>query len=283
LLVPLVAFVFKKNKMAGFGICIFFVVLDTALLTALNATSDYTGANPYLDTKFFTDLYIKPWTRSIPYFLGVILGASFYYYTNNSDDSFIYNKIKHNPFVRSVLYFLGFGLMFASIFTVFGYTREYGSNWSTAAKTVYATLSTLVFILGLTMWILPALLNRAKLIRFLFIGPILTLLGRATYLVALCHPILMIAIYVTSGQPIYIESYKMFSVFVGHAFLIYLVCTLLFLLIEGPIRSLESIWFDHMFNQNRVENWMTVKSLDKKPKQKEMKKTPIEEIKNDTE
>ena len=223
LLVPILAIVYKKNKMIGYGLTGFLVVLGLILLTALNAGSSYTGANPYLDTKFFSDIYIKPWTRAVPYYMGVGLGASFYFYIKDADSSFFFNKVKHNPLLRGIMYIVGMALMFLMVFVVFDYTRKYGNNWSKGAKTVYMTLSSFLFILGLQMLVLPALLNRAKLIRFLFIGQILNILGRVTYLAALSHPILMIAIYVTAGQQIYVESYKMFATFVGHAFLIYLV------------------------------------------------------------
>jgi peptidoglycan/LPS O-acetylase OafA/YrhL len=261
----LVAVVYKKNVAAGHAFSGFFIALGLILTSVLNGSADYTGANPYLDQKFFTDIYIKPYTRCVPYFMGVMMGARFYNYAKNSDSSFLFNKIKHNPLLRGLMYILGFAIMFTIVFVAFDYTRNYGTGWSTAAKTVYMTLSSLIFCAGIQLWIEPALLNRAKLLRFLFTGHILTLLGRVTYFVALAHPILMIGIYTTSGQPTYIESYKMFATFVGHAFLIYLIGCAIFLLVEGPTRALENIWYDNMFAQNRVENWLTVKNLDKKP------------------
>ena len=265
LLVPLLAIAFKKNKTVGHILTASLIVLGLLLLTILNSTADYTGANPYLDQKFFSEIYIKPWTRAIPYFMGVSIGASFYFYVKNNDNSFMYSKIKHNPLLRAAMYILGFAMMFTIVFTAFGYTKNYGTGWSTGGKAIYMTLSSFVFIAGLQLWIEPALLNRAKLIRFMFTGQILSLLGRVTFFVALAHPILMIGIYVTSGQQIYVESYKMFATFVGHAFLSYLIGCAIYLMVEGPLRGLESIWYDHMFAQNRVENWLTVKNLEKKP------------------
>ena len=195
----------------------------------------------------------------------------------------MFNKIKYNPFLRAGMYFLGFSLIFTITFVPFDYTKDYGTSWSVAAKVVYTSLSSFVFIVGLVMVILPALLNRAKLIRFLLIGPVLTALGRSTYLVALCHPVLMIAIYTTSGQQIYIEGYKMFAMFVGHAFIIYLVGVGLYTLIEGPIRGFESIWYDSFFAQNIVENWIETSDLAKKQidEKKQSIDLKMEEVKDD--
>ena len=269
ILVPLIALLFQRSKIIGYATSLVLVAIGLILTAVLNGISSSPGANPYLDQAFFTDIYIKPWTRAVPYFLGVYFGSAFYFYAKDSDENVVYNRIKASPILRAIMYFFGFGLMFTIIFVLFDYTKNYGTGWSHGAKVVYATLSSLVFILGLVLMILPALLNRAKLIRFLLIGPVLTLLGRVTYMVALTHPILMIAIYVTSGQAIYVEAYKMFSIFVGHAFLIYLVSTSLNLLIELPIRGLEAVWHERFFAQNMVENWITAKSFDKVGDQKQ--------------
>lgn len=263
LLVPLIAVVFQKTKIGGYAVSLALMTLGLILTAVLNGVSDNPGATPTLDPSYFQDIYIKPWTRAVPYFLGVYIGSTFYFYAKSSDENFLFNKIKFNPFLRAGMYILGFALMFTIIFVLYDYTRNYGTGWSVGARVIYSTISSLVFIIGLVMWILPALLNRAKLIRFLLIGPILTLLGRVTYMVALCHPVLMIGIYTTSGQSIYVEAYKMFAIFVGHAFLIYLVCTSLNLLIELPLRGLESVWYDSNYAQNMVENWLTAKNFGK--------------------
>ena len=171
------------------------------------------------------------------------------------------------------MYVFGFSSMFIIVFTVYDYTKDYGKTWSNAGKVLYSTLSSLIFILGLSMVVVPALLNRAKLIRFILIGPVLTVLGRSTYLVALAHPILMIAIYTTSGQMIYIEGYRMFSMFLSHSFLIYLICVNLYILIEGPIRGFESIWYDSFFANNIVENWIESQKYEKKINENKLEKS----------
>lgn len=263
LLVPLIAVIFQKSKMAGYATTLALVGLGMLLTAILNGVADQTGANPYLDTAFFTDLYIKPWARAVPYFIGVYMGSLFYFYIKSTDEIFAFNKIKYNPIIRAAMYAVGFVLMFTTIFVLFDYTKNYGMNWSAGAQVIYSTLAPLTFILGVICWILPALLGRAKLIRFLLTGPILTLFGRVTYMVALAHPVLQIAIYVCVGQQIYIEGYKMFSIFVGHAFLIYLVSTSLNLLIELPIRGLESIWHDRFYALNIVDNWLSTETFEK--------------------
>jgi hypothetical protein len=268
LLVPLIAVVFQKNKMAGYASTLGLVVLGMILTAILNGVASNTGANPYLDTAFFTDLYIKPWARAVPYFIGVYMGSLFYFHIKSTDEIFVFNKIRNSPIVRAAMYFVGFSLMFVTIFILFDYTKNYGMNWSAAAQIIYSTLAPVTFIIGVICWILPALLGRAKLFRFLLIGPILNLFGRVTYMVALAHPVLQIGIYVCVGQQIYIEGYKMFSIFVGHAFLIYLVSTSLNLLIELPIRGLESIWQDRFYALNMVENWLATQNLEKSAPEK---------------
>lgn len=255
LLVPLIAVVLQKSQMGGYVVTLILVFCSLIFNAVLNGVASSPGANPYLDTAYFSDIYIKPWIRAVPYYLGVYFGSLFYFYTKNSDHNIFFNKIKFNPFVRVAMYIAGFSSMFIIVFVVYDYTKDYGKSWSTAGKVIYSTLSSLIFILGLSMIILPALLNRAKLVRFVLTGPILTLLGRSTYLVALTHPVLMIAIYTTAGQMIYVEGFRMFSLFLAHSFMIYLICVNLYILIEGPIRGFESIWYDMYFANKIVENW----------------------------
>jgi len=263
LLVPLIAVLFQKSKIGGYVTSLALVGISLILTAVLNGVSDHPGANPYLDVEFFNSLYIKPWARAVPYYLGVYIGSSFYYHIKDEESNSIYLRIKENPWLRAFMYFTGFSSMFVITFVVFDYTQTMGTNWSTAAKVSYATIAPPTFIFGVICWILPALLNRAKLFRFLLTGPILTLLGRVSYMVALCHPILMIAINVTSGQQIYVEGYKMFAIFVGHAFLIYLLATSLNLMIEMPLRGLEGIWYDKFYAVNMTENWITAQNFEK--------------------
>ena len=264
LLVPIIAVILQKSQMGGYIFTLVLVFISLILNAVLNGVSSNPGANPYIDRSYFTDIYIKPWIRAVPYYLGVYFGSLYFFYLKNSDHNILFNRIKFNPLFRVAMYILGFSLMFAIIFVVYDYTKDYGTTWSTGGKVVYTTLSSLVFILGLMMIILPALLHRAKLIRYVLTGPVYTLLGRSTYLVALTHPILMIAINTTSGQMIYIEGYRMFTMFLGHSFLIYLICVNLYLIIEGPIRGIESIWYDSFYANNMVENWIESLNYEKK-------------------
>ena len=278
LLVPILGIVFQKSKIAGKVITLGLVLLSLALTAILNGVAKETGANPYLDPAFFTDLYIKPWARGVPYFIGVYFGSLFFYHSKNSDNNFIFNKIKFNPFLRASLYVIGLIMIGVTISVLFDYTKNYGTRWSTTGQVLYATLSPLTFILGVICLILPALLGKAKLIRFLLRGPILSLLGRVTFVVALAHPIMMLGLYTTVGQQIYIEGYIMFTIFIGHSFLIYMVGTSFNLLFELPARGLESIWHDRYYAIQMVEEWI------KENEAAKGEPTPagkIEEIKDD--
>jgi peptidoglycan/LPS O-acetylase OafA/YrhL len=268
LLVPVIGVIFQRSKMGGYVISLSLVGLSLILTGVLNGIADNPGANPYLDVEFFNDLYIKPWARAVPYYLGVFLGSVFYFYSKNQGENKIILRIQTQPIIRALMYATGFAFMFTIVFVQFDYTKTMGTNWSIAGKVIYSTISSLVFILGVIGWILPALLNRAKLFRFLLIGPILTICGRVSYMNMLIHPILMIGIYTTSGQQIYVEGYKMFAIFVGHAFLSYLVSISLHLLIEMPQRALEGIWYDRYFAHNMVENWLTAQHFGKEDNKK---------------
>lgn len=263
LLVPLLGLLFQRTKLGGYIATLTIVVLSVFLTALLNGLASKTGANPYLDSSFFTDIYIKPWARASPYFIGVFFGSTFFYYSKNSDQNYIFSKIKYNPIIRAAIYWIGFVLWFTTIAVLFSYTKDYGNNWPSSVKIIYAAISPITFICGVTSLILPALLGKAKLVRFLLKGPILNLLGKVTFMVALSHPILLIGIYTTVGQQIYIESYKMFTLFVGHSFLSYIIGSAVGVLFELPARGLESIWHDRYYAHLMVHKFMNEKELSK--------------------
>lgn len=273
LLVPVLGLIFKANKVAGYGCTLALVALGVFLTALLNGLSSEPGANPYLDQTFFTGLYIKPWARGVPYFIGVYFGSNFFYYSKNPEDKMVFNKIKYNPYIRLLLYIASFCLMFTTVFVLFAYTKTFGTNWSVAGQVLYATISPISFIAGVTCLILPALLGKAKLVRFLLIGPILNMLGRVTFMVALIHPVQMLAIYTTVGQQIYVETYKMFTLFISHSFLVYVLAIALNLLLELPARSIESIWHDWYYATGMVEKFVAEKEIKQKPPTEEMKTT----------
>lgn len=104
LLVPLLGLLFQRTKLGGYIATLTIVVLSVFLTALLNGLASKTGANPYLDSSFFTDIYIKPWARASPYFIGVFFGSTFFYYSKNSDQNYIFSKIKYNPIIRAAIY-----------------------------------------------------------------------------------------------------------------------------------------------------------------------------------
>ena len=149
LLVPIIAIILHKSQTAGYIFSIVLVVLSLILNAVLNGTSSSPGGNPYIDQAYFANIYIKPWIRAVPYYLGVYFGGQFFFYYKNSDNNFIFSKIKFTPLLRVAMYITGFVLMFIIVLSIYNYTKDYGMTWSTGSKVAYTTFSSLVFILGL--------------------------------------------------------------------------------------------------------------------------------------
>lgn len=71
-------FVYAKNKLAGYSLLTLTAVLSLALNIYEAQAHEYVHVTHIVDftkwSRYFPDIYIKPWTRCPPYIVGLIFG-----------------------------------------------------------------------------------------------------------------------------------------------------------------------------------------------------------------
>ena len=90
------------------------------------------------------------------------------------------------------------------MFILYDFTKDMGNAWSTTGRALYASFSRPGFVLGVICIIMPALIGRAKLVRWVLTSKLFTVLSRSTYSAYLLHPLLLHTYYFSIGQPTYI-------------------------------------------------------------------------------
>lgn len=80
----LVLFVYSKNRMASYLLALIFVIASFSYNFIVTYQNDYVLVAHLADfrkwSRYFPDVYIKPWSRCPPYFFGLVLGAFFVEY-----------------------------------------------------------------------------------------------------------------------------------------------------------------------------------------------------------
>jgi peptidoglycan/LPS O-acetylase OafA/YrhL len=121
--------------------------------------------------KLMHDLYIKPYNRVAPYFIGLLTGFIYYSYkkkkTGEEFDALaaaIAESINNSRIVRFIMY--GLGLFFINFFIFILYdSYESYDNWSNSQNAAYYAFQKLAWGLGLSLFFLPIFLGHMTFLR----------------------------------------------------------------------------------------------------------------------
>jgi peptidoglycan/LPS O-acetylase OafA/YrhL len=114
---------------------------------------------------YMLDLYIKPWGRCTPYFMGLFLGIFYTNYIKNKNKEYFQNSIFHklklhfevSRIKRIVCELFGFCLL--CFLTFLPRSIQNGSDWPLWAHALYWTFSKPIFILGMILIVLPTIIG----------------------------------------------------------------------------------------------------------------------------
>ncbi|OMJ91130.1 hypothetical protein SteCoe_6394 [Stentor coeruleus] len=156
--------------------------------------------------------YTKPYTRSPPYFLGIICGMILYTVKHYKENSVVYDKLAHkivksceNAFFRYSVFLIGWGIVNVFIFTEFNTFNKPGSSydfsyWTGNENAIYMTFNRFGFGLGLSMVLLPLLLGYFRPIsQFMLLYP-WCILAKLTFAVYLIHLPIMEIVWKSQGS-----------------------------------------------------------------------------------
>ena len=124
--------------------------------------------------------------------------------------------------------------------------------WTTTDNTMYYTLSRPLFVLGLVMFLIPIMFGMFSKCMSACGHRHCRPLSKINYLVYLFYPAVILTIYASQEEPLYL-SYPMVVVFLlGHIFIAYFIGFILFIVVEGPIKHIVQRVGEHITHFKRT-------------------------------
>lgn len=203
---------------------------------------------------FFFFFTISPVTRFSSFIFGGIIGLAFEIYSSEQLKEKIYEKIKEKKsswkkiiyfsvFLLVIgIYFLGFFII-KSVFTIAEPVQYQADLWTRAQHYQYLLWWRLVFLIGLTFFILPCLAS----VPFDFLGVMLkirwpfTILAKLTYCAYLFHIYAIeLSIFIYGKKNDTSPEKFLFETYVFDVLMSFTIALVIYLLVEVPIRNILS-------------------------------------------
>lgn len=163
-----------------------------AACLAILAIYDFSPSYFRAKDNYFQVYYSKPYNRIFPYFIGLLSSLVLYSFKNETREQSVFKRfgdyIDKTKWFRFFLYIGGMAIMATFVFTFYSINR-YPDDFGLAFNILYLTFSRGLFILGLTMVLMPVLMGHGSVIRNVMSLDIFTPMARLTFGAYMVHPI----------------------------------------------------------------------------------------------
>ena len=245
LLIPLLVFLLYRKRTFGLIFIGVFQAICFAVTIALayvdNMSPSYFEAND----RYYKFYYHRPWARIAPFFVGVIVAVLLYSFNNETPEESrlkrIMDKLDQSKAFRIVLYILGTAIFWTMIF-IFYPINNYPESFGQFFNVMFLTFSKAIFVIGMSMILLPCLMGHNSLMRRVLSFDAFTPLARLTFGAYMVHPTFMLfdAFNTVRGEYLTINfGITRYLAWLIAAFGTSMVCTLL---VETPFMNLEKFF-----------------------------------------
>jgi len=275
LLAPLLVFPYVLSPLLGWAVLTLAVSASTAANVAISIAGNYT-ASPLFDMKYFSHVYVQPYTRAQPYLVGVGLAFAWDAWTSKSraeqkrrsdrasDASSTAQReaasvqcetpsVRREPAAEQEelkgasrlppalvwsMVAASAAIMLADMFGTYGLYQHYPTDWGRAQNVSYIALSRLGWAIALSALAFLCFAGELPLLNsFLSCAPF-EVLGKLTYAAYIVHPLI-----ITPMAHGGVELVKFSDGWFASSFTTYLVwacgvALLLWLLVEKPSANL---------------------------------------------
>lgn len=191
---------------------------------------------------YYKHYYNRNWARVPPFLVGVLTALFLYSFKNDNPEESrikrIMDKINSSRIIRYAMYTIGSFVFWASIF-IFHWINNYPESFSKFFNIAFLTTSRGIFVIGLTLVILPVLMGHFSLLRKMLSIEILNPIARLCFGAYMVHPTLMLfeALNAQRGEFMSIN----FGIMRYFSWLIasFAVSFLFILFVETPFMNLE--------------------------------------------
>ncbi|KAK7483363.1 hypothetical protein BaRGS_00025423, partial [Batillaria attramentaria] len=229
LLSPLVLYPLLYLPRLGLSLLVSLVATQIVSSSLLTNEIQAHGSMLSMDSRFFSEVYVKPYCRVGAYAVGMGLG----YFLNSTNRQIYFRKL---PLLLGWLSTLA--VMGTLIYVTHTDLKEGGQPWTSLETALYEAVSRPLWSLGLAWVIFTCSVGFVN--RFLSWNAFLPLC-RTTYGVYLLHPILIAVVLNSSRYPFYMQFGSLIYLFVANLVCAYCLAFFLITLVESPFVKLEAL------------------------------------------
>mmetsp|Transcript_21737 Transcript_21737/g.21494 ORF Transcript_21737/g.21494 Transcript_21737/m.21494 type:complete len:411 (+) Transcript_21737:239-1471(+) len=274
---PIILILYYKKKLWGYLTCIGLIGVNWLVVGIEANINDWnpTLLNGLGNKDQFLANYVKPYARMSPYLLGMIIG---FMYRASVDakaekaaskqslnvelnpnynliqeekpvirterDIISYYEIKafkwvHVPAFRYIGYIFGFTLMVIINFSPYQLNEHGLDYWSTPHKAAFMTFDHFGFCFGLLFFIIPMLFGYCRCLLYVLTLRILSPLAKVSFAFYVVHPLFIYWYVFSRDQALYYDDLDICYHAVGTLLFSAIAGTILSLMVESPILTLE--------------------------------------------
>jgi len=230
---PIIAILFRRNRLAGWGLV---GALSTLCLVLNWVLSDHYNLAPLdpNDDTFNSIVYNKPYTRMIAYLQGIAVAFILQYETD-----FTTYRV-----VRYIGYIISFGLTFSPVYLTTSFWDN-GGEWPRIQDLLYITFAKVAFVLGIMFVMYSMHRKHGYILRKVLSSYMWVFLARLTYTAYLLHPMIIFVQYFSTTQIFHWSPFFTTLHYCTNIALAYSIGFVFHLAIEKPTANLERLFLPH--------------------------------------
>lgn len=252
LMTPPIVYLYCKKRHFGFITCALLIIICMLINGIYTAMYDFSISIMGVFKENPMDLlYSKPYARMGAYFVGGIVGLSYFEYSTkekyrefeNTLSTGIFLKLKNSRLLSLFSLLFGFGLTSLFVFPQGQYLKDCGlvspNCWSKFPAVIYNATSRPMFVTGIALAIMPTLVGRLRAVNGFLSNEIFSVLARLNYMVYLIHCLVMFWILADLRQGNYVNFVNQWYFSIGimiFSFLFSIPTTMMF---EVPFMNIE--------------------------------------------
>ncbi|XP_056006339.1 nose resistant to fluoxetine protein 6-like isoform X2 [Ostrea edulis] len=228
-------FVIRSSVLGGFMVCL--LLIASVVATAIKEKK-YTGDILSMMSDggdYWNNVFITPWCRVGAYCIGILLGFLF-------DNCDFKKKVKIHKDLSLLAWLAALGVFITLTYSPYTKNREGGYTWTPIQSEVYEAMSHVVWALALSWVIFACATEHGGIVNWFLSWRGFLPLSRLSYVVYLIHPVIMVAFVYNKKVLVYMNSFEMVYMFLGHLITSYVIGVLFAVGIELPFVRLLQVF-----------------------------------------
>ena len=254
--------IYNYKKIVGYFAIVWSMLASFAFVMVSTYINKYHNLNNVDDASTNSDytntLYIYPWSRAPPYLYGILFGIFYANFLleekNKESEDFLVRlkkKFEENKFLRIGVELIGVFIIF--FIMIIQRTNQNEHRWPQFVHSLYLTYTKTLFVMGLSIAILPSILGVKSFINFIMDTKIFNFIAKVSFCTYLVH---VMVIYQWIGK-ISVDTYYSFlteyDLCVAHSVLSILSGFVLCLFVEIPFSKLQKMLMTDLMKKEKTE------------------------------